>query len=123
MVRKAVIAMAVIVCAVCVGCESHAQNKKLAKERWDKASVRMKLVLAQQQYDEGDYEQAEKTSRECVKADPDNAYGRVLYGKVLLANGAAVNAKDKKGRTPLYYASRRRKQEVVELLKKAGAQE
>ena len=92
MVRKVVIVMAVIVCAVCVGCESHAQNKKLAKKRWDKASARMKLVLAQQQYNEGDYEQAEKTSRECVKADPDNTYGRVMYGKVLLANGRSDRA-------------------------------
>ena len=39
----------------------------------------------------------------------------------LLKMGADVNAKDKKGDTPLHYAKRKRHKEAVSLLKSAGA--
>jgi len=49
----------------------------------------------------------------------DNSY----FTKILLANGAEVNAKDKYGRTPLYIANQQGHAEIVDLLRKYGANE
>ena len=43
--------------------------------------------------------------------------------KVLLDKGADVNVKDISGRTALKYAESKDHQDVIELLKKAGARE
>jgi len=74
------------------GCESHAQNKKAAKQRWDRASARIKLTLAEQQYDSGKYEQAAGTVRKCISADPGMARAHLLLGKLLLTEGSMENA-------------------------------
>ncbi len=87
MLRKIIIAAMTIVLAVCAGCESHAQSKKAARQRWDKTSAQIKLMLAQQQAEVGNYDQAVKAVQECLNADPENAAARGLYGKLLLGNG------------------------------------
>ncbi len=87
MLRKTTVAVAVIILAVCVGCESHSPGRKAAKERWGRASARIKLALAQQQYDNGRYEQAQRTIKECISADPTIAPAHLLLGKLLLAQG------------------------------------
>jgi len=43
--------------------------------------------------------------------------------KVLLAAGADVNAKDKKGETALIKVEKRGHEEIVQLLKEAGVKE
>ncbi len=92
MLRKTVTAIAVIVCLSCVGCESHAESKKLAQQRWEKASAGIKLNLAQQEYEENHFDEAKRIVSECVIADPDNAQAHVLYGKLLLADGSRADA-------------------------------
>ncbi|MHC4888347.1 MAG: tetratricopeptide repeat protein [Planctomycetota bacterium] len=87
MLRKITIAAITVVLAACAGCESHAQSKNAAKQRWDKTSARIKLTLAQQQYDAGNYDRAVKAVQECLNTDPNNAAARGLYGKLLLGNG------------------------------------
>jgi len=94
MLRKTIMLSVSVLLAVCVGCQSHVQNKKAAKERWDKASAQIKLALAQQQYDNGKYEEATKAIQECISADPENPVSRVLYGKLLLASGRCSEAKE-----------------------------
>lgn len=94
MLRKTIMLSVSILLAVCVGCQSHVQNKKAAKERWDKASAQIKLALAQQQYDNGKYEEATKAIQECISADPEDPVSRVLYGKLLLASGRCSEAKE-----------------------------
>ena len=76
-----------IVLAICVGCESQAQSKRAARQRWAKTSARIKLMLAQQQAEAGNYDRAAKAIQECLNADPENAAARGLYGKLLLGNG------------------------------------
>ena len=49
--------------------------------------------------------------------------GRAEVAGVLIAGAADVNARDRKGRTPLAVALERQNNEVVELLRKAGAKE
>lgn len=86
------IAMMIVAAALCAGCESHAENKKLATKRWEKASANIKLTLAQQQYDAGRYDQAAKAIAECINADPTNPQAHLLYGKLLLAQGHCARA-------------------------------
>jgi ankyrin repeat protein len=50
-------------------------------------------------------------------------WGRADVAGVLIAGGANVNAADRKGHTPLAVALERKNNEVVELLRKAGAKE
>ena len=92
MLRKAVTAIAVIVCLGCVGCESQAESKKLAQRRWEKASAGIKLNLAQQEYEGNHFDEAKRIVSECVIADPDNAQAHVLYGILLLADGSRADA-------------------------------
>jgi Flp pilus assembly protein TadD len=86
MLHKSAIAAAIIVCAVCTGCESPTQHKKAALEKWNKTSAQIKLTLAQQQVDEGNYDQAAKTVQQCLSVDPNNSAAHLLYGKLLLAD-------------------------------------
>jgi ankyrin repeat protein len=50
-------------------------------------------------------------------------WGRADVAGVLIASGADVSARDHKGQTPLAVALERKNNEVVELLRKAGAKE
>ena len=92
MLRKTIIAVASVVLLVCAGCESHEQSRKVAKQRWDKTTAKMKLALAQQQVDTGDYEKAAATIQQCLTADPENSQAHLLYGKLLLAKGRCDEA-------------------------------
>ncbi len=87
MLRKTTIAAITVVLAVCAGCESQAQSKRAARQRWDKTSARIKLMLAQQQAEAGNYDRAVKAVQECLNTDPNNAAARGLYGKLLLGKG------------------------------------
>ena len=92
MLRKTIIAVTSVVLAVCTGCESHAQNREAAKQKWDKTSAQIKLNLARQQIDVGDYDRAAKTIKECISADPQIPQAHLLLGKLLLAQGSAKDA-------------------------------
>jgi len=72
---------------VCSGCKSPGTARKLARERWSKASARIKLGMAQQQYDQGRYEQATTTVRQSIQADPEFTLAHLLLGKLLLVQG------------------------------------
>jgi tetratricopeptide (TPR) repeat protein len=74
-----------VVLAICTGCDSPAQRKKAAREKWEKASARIKLALAQQQCANAKYDQAEETIRECLSADPAMPQAHLLLAKLLLA--------------------------------------
>jgi tetratricopeptide (TPR) repeat protein len=75
-----------------LGCETFSESRKLAQKRWEKASVDVKLNLAQQEYDIGQLDRARKDVYVCVIADPNNARAHLLYGKVLLAEGERADA-------------------------------
>lgn len=87
MLRKITITVISFVLAACVGCESQAQSKRAAKQRWEKTSAQIKLMLAKQQAETGNYDRATKAVQECLDVDPNNAEARGLYGKLLLGNG------------------------------------
>lgn len=87
MLRKTVTTVTIVVLAACAGCQTHAQHKQAAEERWNQATSRIKFPLAERQYKAGSYRQATETIEQCLKADPDNPQVRLLYGKILVASG------------------------------------
>jgi tetratricopeptide (TPR) repeat protein len=94
MLRKVTIAAITLVLAlvICAGCETYSESKKLAKMRWEKASVGVKLTLAQQEYERNQLDQAKRDVTKCLIADPNNAQAYLLYGKLLLAEGDRADA-------------------------------
>jgi tetratricopeptide (TPR) repeat protein len=96
MIHKITIKVLMLAMAVCVGCVSHTTEKttekKLAKERIDKASAGIKLHLAQQKYEENCFDEAEKIISECIAADPNSAQAHLLYGKLFLAGDKLADA-------------------------------
>jgi len=88
----ATLLLAPVVPVLCSGCQPPAQGRKAAKERWDKASAQIRLTLAEQLYDSGKYEQAERTVRQCLIADPRMPHAHLLLGKLLLARGGVDQA-------------------------------
>lgn len=94
MLRKAVTVMITIACAACVGCQSHAKSKKLVREQWRKTSAPIKLNLAQQQYERGQFDKAIKTVSESVGADPCAPEAHLLFGKLLAMRGRQTLAED-----------------------------
>ncbi|MHC4912433.1 MAG: tetratricopeptide repeat protein [Planctomycetota bacterium] len=54
----------------------------------------MKLPLAERQYKSGNYQQAMETVEQYLKADPDNPWVQLLYGKILLATGQRSKASE-----------------------------
>jgi acetyl esterase len=64
---------------------------------------------------------------EAIKQDGINAKRRpelcLAYVRALIENGADVNLKDKKGMSPLQWATLRGNNEIIAILKKAGAKE
>ena len=94
MLRKTTFVGAAVVLAIMAGCQSHAQSKQAAKERWQKATSQIKLSLAKQQYENGKYSEARKNVTECISAEPQSAEAHLVYGKVLLAEGERVKAEN-----------------------------
>ncbi len=87
MKRIIILFFAVFVVAVCIGCDSHAQSKKAARERWEKTTARVKFNLAMQDYNAQNFQQATKEIEQCINADPDMPAAHLLFGKLLIAQG------------------------------------
>jgi tetratricopeptide (TPR) repeat protein len=92
MLQKITITAAILAMAVCAGCESYSESKKLAQKRWEKASAEIKLNLAQQKYEGNCFDEAKRIVSECVIADPNNAQAHLLYGKLLSAEDKQADA-------------------------------
>jgi tetratricopeptide (TPR) repeat protein len=65
-------------------CQSRT-NKEKVKAKWNKDSADIKLKMAQEQFEAGQYEQAEESIRQCFDADPNISEAKLLLGKVKVA--------------------------------------
>jgi len=70
-----------------VGCQSmsnHEKNVSAANQRWKSMRATLILQMAQQQFDAGDLEQAERTLSEALQVDSRNGELYTLAGRVAL---------------------------------------
>jgi len=65
----------------------HAKAVAAANERWQNVHSSVIIQAAQQYFDTGDLDQAERTLLEVVAADPDNARLHLLAGRIALERG------------------------------------
>ena len=86
-IYKVLLPTITVIAIMAGGCETHKQNKTTAAARWDKMSSQMKLTVAQQHFDNGNYTDATKIIGECLKADPNMPQARLLVGKILFVQG------------------------------------
>jgi superkiller protein 3 len=84
MLRRVILTGIVILCGLS-GCESQSHSKKLTQTQWQKTSARVRLNFAEQQYQNGQFEEALETVSECVSADPNMPEAYLLSGRALLA--------------------------------------
>jgi tetratricopeptide (TPR) repeat protein len=66
------------------GCDSQAQNRQAAVERWEKSSAAAKLTTVENLIDRGQIAEAQKTLEKCLQADPDLAAAHFQMGRVHL---------------------------------------
>ena len=96
-IRKIRIAAVVLGLVIFAGCQStnntHKQNKQQMRAKWQKTSSEMKLSAAMEQFDTGQYEQAETVAKECINSDLNLPDAHLLLGKVRLVRGDFSDAK------------------------------
>ena len=85
--KRLTVLLTMFVMLVCVGCESPSDGKKAARERWEKATARMKLDMANQEYNSLNFQQSAKAVEQSLHFDPSIPAAHLLNGKLLLAQG------------------------------------
>ncbi len=71
-----------------IGCQSnHEKWVNAAEDRWLSVRTALMLDMAQQQFDTGDLEQAERTVKEAMTIDPTSPELHVLAGRIELEQG------------------------------------
>lgn len=94
MPRRIVLALG-LTALLMTGCEttnSHQKAVGAADDRWRVLRGNMTLQMAQQQFDTGDLDQAEKTLTEALTTDPKNPRMHLLAGRCALERGQLERA-------------------------------
>ena len=82
------------VLAMCQGCNSYAEKKMAAKMKWEKVSAKARVTVAKDLFENGRYEDARITVRQCLASDPELADGHLLMGKLHYLDGRVVAAQN-----------------------------
>lgn len=68
-----------------IGCQDqHALKKQETMEHWTKARVSMIIDMAQQQFQNGDYQKAQQTTYDALDIDPQYIPAHLLLGQIYL---------------------------------------
>ncbi len=84
---------ALLAVIMCTGCHSGA-GSSIVKQRYDESVVKVRLPLAAEQYERGEYEAAAESALKVIEADPASAQAHLIYAKSLLAVGNYAQADD-----------------------------
>ena len=86
----------IFICAVemlfAADCLSRTGRQKV-KAKWDKDSANVKLPMAQEQFEAGQYSQAEESAKQCLNSDPNLYQAKLLLGKIKFAQEDFQQAK------------------------------
>ncbi len=78
--------------AATAGCDSYAQKKEAAYQRWAKTTAKAKLPLARDLFTNGSFEDAQGILTKCIEADPELLEAHMLMGKVLYSQSRLADA-------------------------------
>ena len=85
---------ALILLGIAAGCQQqHAENKRAAMERWQRARLQVSLDMARQQFEGGQLDKARETAQGALKIDPQYAEALVLLGQIHLEQDQANQAR------------------------------
>lgn len=89
--RVAAVAAGALVLLLAAGCvgksKDHKEAVNAANQRWREVRSGLILQMAQRQFDTGDLDQAERSVRDALGADPGNARIYLLMGRIQLERG------------------------------------
>ena len=77
----------ILILAGCQSTPTHDENVNAANARWKSVRSASMLHMAQQQFDAGDLNQAEKTLASAIGIDAGNPYLHIMAGRVALERG------------------------------------
>jgi len=90
-IRTAAIILSLVIFA---GCQTtYKEDKQQMKAKWQKDTSRIKLSAAKDQFEAGQYEQAEAVAKECIAAGLNLSDAHLLLGKAKLVEGNFSEAK------------------------------
>ena len=85
-----------LLCAVLgglfAGCNSHAEKKQAAVNRWKKQSAVANLPVANDLLEGGEDDQAMELTEKCLSVDKENAQANLIKGKILYSQGKIEQA-------------------------------
>ncbi len=76
------------------GCDSYAQKKEAAYQRWEKTTAKAKVPLARALFTKESFQEAYTILSKCIEADPELLEAHMLMGKVMYSQGRLADAAD-----------------------------
>ena len=73
-------------------CTPYVEKKRAAKMKWDKVSAQAKVVVAEDLFRNGRYDDALTTVRQCLDSDPELPGAHLVLGKIHYAQGRFAQA-------------------------------
>ena len=80
------------------GCDSYAQQKEAAYQRWEKTTAKAKVPLARDLFMNESFEEAQGILAKCIEANPELLEAHMLMGKVMYSQGRLAEAGESFGR-------------------------
>jgi len=75
----------VLAASMMAGCNSYEQKKEAASARWEKATAKAKVAVAEDLFRNNNYVEAEKTLAKAIVSDPQLASAHLLMGQLQFA--------------------------------------
>ena len=83
----------VLAAALLTGCNTYEQKKEAAQMRWEKATAKAKVTVAEEFFQNNRYPEAEKTLVDAIESDPQLASAHLLMGKLQFVQAKIDSAK------------------------------
>ena len=76
------------------GCDSYAQKREAAYQRWEKTTAKAKVPLARDYFQSESFKEAHVILTRCIEADPELLEAHMLMGKVMYSQGRLTDASE-----------------------------
>jgi tetratricopeptide (TPR) repeat protein len=89
----AIVIIALALSGMLAGCDTQAQNKQAAVQRWEKSTAYAKLPTVENLIERNQLDEARKTLVKCLQADPGLAVAHFLMGRVYFIENRNADAR------------------------------